>query len=237
MHSSRFTNTILRNLSEDAIERLSLRQVVLPRGRNLAQVGQRIDHLYFLEAGMGSMTTCFRNGAQVEVSTFGYESVVGVSALMGAKHSLNRIFMQLDGAGYSCPLVAARSEFQFNPSFHDLLLRYVQAQLTLSMQNAACNTTHSYEQRLARWLLICSDRSQLSRMELAQEYVSEMLGSTRSTVSIAANHLKEKGAIGYSRGTIIITDRKLLEEESCECYSVVRSHLNNITEFDTDFIT
>jgi CRP-like cAMP-binding protein len=94
---------------------------------------------------------------------------------------------------------------------------------------------HSYEQRLARWLLICCDRAQTTHLEMAQEFVSEMLGSTRSTVSIAAGRLKAKGLIDYRRGSIQILDPVGLERETCECYRVVRTHLENLASFDTGF--
>lgn len=232
-----FTNTLLKRLPASTVARLNIRRVELPRGRDLAVIGERIQHLYFLERGIGSMTTCFENGAQVEVSMFGYESVVGVSALMGAKQSLNRVFMQLAGFGYACTVPAALSEFENNGHFRGLMLRFVQAQLTLAMQNAACNSSHTYEQRLARWLLICSERAAQDTLELPQEFVAEMLGSTRSTVSIAAAHLKAKGLIDYSRGHLRLIDKRGLEVESCECYRVVRNHLESFEEFDTGFVT
>ncbi len=112
----------------------------------------------------------------------------------------------------------------------------MQAQLTISTQNAACNATHTYEQRLARWLLICSDRANLDTLPMAQEFVSEMLGSTRSTVSIAAGHLKARGLIDYRRGAIVLLQREGLEKEACECYRVVRNYLKSLDAFDTDFV-
>jgi len=111
----------------------------------------------------------------------------------------------------------------------------VQAQLTLSTQNAACNASHTYDQRLARWLLICADRAKKDDLEMAQEFVSQMLGSTRSTVSIAAAHLKAKGLIDYNRGSIRLLRKDGLEAEACECYRVVRDHLENFLNFDTGF--
>ena len=235
MHAGPFTNTLLRHMDSETIGRLHLREIDLPLRYELEAPGKGIDHIYFVEAGIGSMTTCFENGAQVETSMFGYESAVGVSALMGTKHSLNRIFMQLAGHGYASPFRAAQEEFRRSGEFQFLALRYVQAQLTLSTQNAACNAMHTYEQRLARWLLICCDRAKQQNLEMAQEFVSQMLGSTRSTVSIAAAHLKAKGLIDYRRGAIQILDIKGLETESCECYRVVREHLENFADFDTGF--
>lgn len=235
MHAGPFRNTVLRHLDAATIARLELRPVHLELKRDLEIPGQTIENMYFLEEGIGSMTAVFEDGAQVEVSMFGYESAVGVSALMGTKHSLNRIFMQLAGRGFSCPIGTARQEFARGGKFQALALRYVQTQLTQSMQNAACNALHSHEQRLAKWLLICCDRAHTDTLEVAQEFVSMMLGSTRSTVSIAAHAFKEQGLIDYSRGKVKVLKADLLEREACECYRVVRDHLENLAEFDTGF--
>ena len=181
MSESPYQNKVLQHMPPDMIARLHLRRVELPARHEIEVPGEDIDNLIFLEEGIGSMTTAFENGVQVETSMFGYESIIGVSALMGVKHSLNRIFMQLAGYGYACSVQDAKAEFEKNGIFERLALRYVQAQLTLATQNAACNSTHTYEQRLARWLLICSDRAKRDSLDMAQEFLSEMLGSTRST--------------------------------------------------------
>ncbi len=230
MQRSPYKNTLLQLLDPASLSRLQLQKLQLPVGQDLEKPGEPIRHLYFLEQGIGSMTTCFENGIQVETSMFGYESVIGVTALIGTKTSLNRIFMQLGGSGYASPLSAALAEFALGGMFQKLTLRYVQAQLTLSTQNAACNATHTYEQRLARWLLICSDRAQQDTLDLAQEFVSQMLGSTRSTVSIAAAHLKAKGLIDYRRGVIYLLNKEGLEAEACECYRVVRDYLKKFSD-------
>lgn len=96
------------------------------------------------------MTTIFTDGSQVEVGLFGFESVIGISALMGTKKSLNRIYMQNSGHGFTSPIDVARVEFSRNQRFQFLALRYVQAQLTQATQSAGCNARHSIEQRLAR---------------------------------------------------------------------------------------
>ena len=235
MNSTAFANTVLQHLDLDSIERLQLHPEKFPLRHNLQSPGKTIDHIYFVEAGIGSMTAVFRDGCQVEVGMFGYESVVGVSALMGAKKSLNHVFMQLGGYGYSSSLAAAKAEFKRNENFHDLTLRYVQAQLTQTAQSAACNATHDHAQRLARWLLICADRANTDTLAVSQEFLAEMLGSKRTTVTMSAGILKGKGLIEYSRGRIHIRDLKGLEAEACECYLVVKDHLNNFAEFDTGF--
>ena len=235
MPTGPFRNVLLNHMASDVISRLQLRRLELPIKYELEVPGEGIDSIFFVEQGIGSMTTCFDDGVQVETSMFGYESAVGVSALMGTKHSLNRIFMQLAGYGYASPIRAAQTEFQRGGIFQTLTLRYVQAQLTQSTQNAACNATHTYEQRLARWLLICADRAKQDDLEMAQEFVAEMLGSTRSTVSIAAAHLKAKGLIDYHRGKIQLLKKDQLEAEACECYRVVRNHLEAYAHFDSGF--
>lgn len=230
-----FFNTLLAHLSPDVIERLHLRKVELPLRQDLEVPGRQIKNLYFVEQGIGSMTTVFEDGFEVEVSMFGYESAVGISALMGTKHSLNRVFMQLPGHGFASDLRSADQEFARHGEFHRLALRYVQAQLTQATQSAACNVHHNHEQRFARWILICSDRARQDTMALSQEFLAEMLGSARPTVTATARALKAKGLITYSRGTLQILDREGLERRACECYKVVKEHLENFAEFDTGF--
>ena len=143
--------------------------------------------------------------------------------------------MQLGGYGFASPLEAAHEEFDRRGEFHRLALRYVQAQLTQATQSAACNAHHNHEQRLARWVLICSDRAQQDVLALSQEFLADMLGSARPTVTITARILKSKGLITYSRGTLRILDRQGLEKQACECYQVVKTHLESYADFDTAF--
>ena len=156
---------MLRHLDASTIARLQLRRVDLALNNTLEMQGQAIESLYFLEEGIGSMTAIIEDGAQVEVSMFGYESVIGVSALMGTRHSLNRVFMQLPGYGFASSLQVAGREFAQGDKFQDLALRYFQTQLIQSMQSAACNALHSHEQRLAKWIVICSDRARTNTLK------------------------------------------------------------------------
>jgi|ERR1035437_6241996 CRP-like cAMP-binding protein len=228
-----FKNSILKALDADTVRRLSLRPVKFEVMREIEYPGIPINHLYFLEEGMASMTTTFGDGAQVEVGMFGYESVIGVSALMGTKRSLNRVYTQIAGHGYSCRVEAARSEFGLGGDFNKLTLRYVQAQLVQAMQSAGCNAQHNFEQRLARWLLICADRAHTNAFKMSHEFLAQMLGGSRPTVTVTAGILKEKGLIKYSRGKIQILDVARLTKAACECYSVIKHHLDSYTEFDT----
>ena len=233
MRTSDIKNTLLKALDGDIIERLRLQPVKFELKHEIENPGDLIDNLYFLEEGMASMTTTFKDGSQVEVGMFGYESVIGVSALMGTKKSLNRVYTQIAGHGYSCRVDDARKEFRLGGAFQALVLRYVQAQLVQAMQSAGCNAKHNFEQRLARWLLICADRAHTDRFKISHEFLADMLGGRRPTISTTAAILRRKGLIEYTRGEIHILDIPGLTKVSCECYLIIKNHLDNYTEFDT----
>ncbi len=228
-----FKNAILKALQPDVIERLKLRHVTFEMKHELEFPGKPIENLFFVEEGMASLTTTFRDGSQVEVGMFGYESIVGVSALMGTRQSLNRVYTQIAGEGYACRVETARLEFARGETFQALALRYVQAQLVQAMQSAGCNAKHEVEARLSRWLLLCADRAHTNRFAMSQEFLSEMLGISRPSVSTAASMLKEEGLIEYTRGTIFIPDTPALERRACECYHTIKDHLDNLAEFDS----
>jgi CRP-like cAMP-binding protein len=233
LRANEFKNTLLKALGEDIIERLRLHPIRFDLKHEIENPGAPIDRLYFLEEGMASMTTTFKDGSQIEVGMFGYESVIGVSVLMGTKKSLNRVYTQIAGHGYFCHVEDARREFRLGGHFQFLALRYVQAQLVQAMQSAGCNAKHNFEQRLARWLLICADRAHIDRFKISHEFLADMLGGRRPTISTTAAILKRKGLIEYTRGEIRILDVPGLMKASCECYLIIKSHLDNYTEFDT----
>jgi CRP-like cAMP-binding protein len=230
-----YRNTILRHLSQEVIDRLELTRVNLPVDREIEYPGNEIKSLIFIEKGIGSMTTTFKDGTQVEVALAGYESVLGASALLGTHHSLNRVYMQIGGYGYSTRKVIAAEEFQRNGDFHRLVLRYTQAQFVQCAQTAGCNARHSVQQRLARWLLLVHDRMEGDELPLSQEYIAHMLGVQRTSVTEQAGKLQKAGLIRYSRGKIQILDQEKLERKACECYKIVRDHLSNYVDSDLGF--
>ena len=233
MRTSNFENTLLKALDGEIIERLRLQPIKFELKHEIENPGDPIDNIYFLEEGMASMTTTFKDESQVEVGMFGYESVIGVSALMGTKKSLNRVYTQIAGHGYSCLVEDASREFRLGSHFQSLALRYVQAQLVQAMQSAGCNAKHNFEQRLARWLLLCADRVHTDTFKISHEFLADMLGVRRPTVSTTAGILRRKGLIEYTRGEIRILDVAGLTKTSCECYMNIKDYLDNYTRFDT----
>jgi CRP-like cAMP-binding protein len=233
LRTSSFKNTLLKALDGDIVERLRLQPVKFELKHEIEYPGDLIDRLYFLEEGMASITTTFKDGSQVEVGMFGYESVIGISALMGTKKSLNRVYTQIAGHGYTCHVEDARREFDLGGDFQTLALCYVQAQLLQAMQSAGCNAKHTVEQRLARWLLICGERTQVDTFKISQAFLADMLGGGRPTITTTAGILKRKGLIEYTRGEIRILDVPGLTKTSCECYLTIKNYLDNYTKFDT----
>ena len=232
-----YVNSLLRTLPHAVVDRLHLEKVNFELRHEIEYPGKPIHYLYFVESGMASMTTTFTDGEQVEVGMFGFESIIGISALMGTRQSLNRVYTQIAGSGFRTPIVRARSEFQRGEEFQYLSLRYVQAQLLQAMQSAGCNAKHEVNQRLARWLLLCADRVQSTTFLLSQEFLGDMLGVRRTSVTMAALALRQAGLISYSRGRITLLDIPGLKSVSCECYRVIKDHLDSYTEFDTAFVS
>ena len=137
------------------------------------------------------------------------------------------------GWGYACEYEVADAEYHRSELFQTLVLRYVQAQLVQAIQSAACNAVHNFEQRLSRWLLITVDRADSDQFFMSQEFQSHMLGVARPTVTLAAGQLKKEKLMEYARGKITILDRKGLESRACECFQVIKGHLDNLQSFDT----
>ena len=227
-----FTNGLLHRFDSETISRLELRHVELPINREIEYPGRPIEHLFFLEDGIASMTTTFKDGFEVEVALAGTEAILGASVLMGTRRSLNRVYMQVAGHGYVMPVAVAAAEFKRCGIFQDLTLRYLQAQFIQSAQTAGCNAHHTVEQRLSRWLLLCADRNEGRILPLSHEFLADMIGAKRSTVTIAAIHLQALGLIKYTRGKIQLLEIEGLEKLSCECYGAVREHLTNLANYD-----
>lgn len=235
MPTVKFKNTVLNYLPARSIDRLHLSPIKLDRNYEIESPGSEIRKLYFLEEGVGSMTAMFRDGFQVEVSLFGNEAIIGASALIGTRRSLNNIYMQIPGYGFVCSVKSGAEEFLRREEFHDIILRYVQAQLVQTAQTAGCNARHRADRRMARWLLLCADRVYSSELGLTHEFLGHMIGVRRATVSATAEDLQDRGLIDYRRGRIRILDRPGLERVACECYRVVRDHLENYQQTVTAF--
>ena len=218
------SNRILNALSSAEYERLdsSLEPVELRAGDVLYHPDEPITHLYFPNRGTVSVVSVFAEGGMVEVGMVGNEGMFGVSVLLGSITSPLMAQVQLPGDALRIRADVLKQEFKKCGALHDIILRYTQAYIIQIAQGAACNRVHPIEGRVAKWLLMCQDRTHSSDLALTHEFIAQMLGIRRAGVTEAANQLKEAGLISYQRGHIRILDRAGLEAFSCECYPLVK---------------
>jgi CRP-like cAMP-binding protein len=226
--AQQFKNRVLAALPQDEIDRLAphLTAVILPT-RTLLLDGHA-DHAYFLEEGLASVVLTLSDGATVEVGVIGIDGVVGLPILMGDTTMPGQTFIQVEGSGYRIPAARLKEEFERPGQLRTRLQKYVLGHLVQSSQNAACNRLHTISERLARWLLACHDRLQSDRMTVTHEFLGQMLGAPRTTVTLAAGMLHHSGLIDYTRGHVTITNRQGLEDVACECYQTVRNEFRRL---------
>ena len=218
-------NRLLAALPHDALSclRPHLKPVSLSRGRVLCEADEPLERIYFVEVGAVSLVTVFENGTTAEMATVGSEGMVGIGILLGGEHALGRYVVPVSGFAHAIEASRLRSALRANPELRAACETYAQAFVAHLLQNVACNAAHRVEQRCARWLLMCADQTENDTFELTQEYLAEMLGVRRSTVTVVAGTLQQAGLIHYRRGAITILDRPGLEATVCECYRIVRN--------------
>lgn len=218
-----YKNRILASLPAADIQRLvpHLTPMALKRNQTLHDLGAKVQTIYFPEDAICSIVVNLKNGTTVEVGVIGRDGFIGLPGILGSGHSTNRSFIQLPGSGFSVKASLLRAQFEESKEFRTCLLRGVQGYLIQTAQTAACNRVHELEERLARWLLMCHDRMRRDDLPITHEFLAMMLGTRRSSVTVAAGMLSKAGLIEYSRGKVRIQDRKVLERAACECYSVV----------------
>ena len=218
-------NRLLAALPHDILSSLRrhLKPVSLPRGRVLCEADEPLRRVYFLESGAVSLVTVFEDGSTAEMATVGREGVVGIGTLLGGEHALGRYVVPVPGMALAIEASRFQSELRGSPQLRTACEAYTQAFVGHLLQNVACNAAHRVEQRCARWLLMCGDQTEDDTFELTQEYLAEMLGVRRSTVTVVAGSLQQAGLIRYRRGAITVLDRRGLEAAACECYRIVRA--------------
>ena len=208
-------------LKRGAIVKIALRH-------RIYDAEQTIDEVYFPVDCVLSVVARMKDGSQIEVGTIGREGMSAFPLLMGASSTANVCYCQVRGRAIKIPASVFRELTATDPSFRQLLDRYLQAYVNMLGQLAACNRLHTVYERCARWLLMTRDRVDVDEIPLTQEFLAMMLGTGQSGVAIAAATLQHAGFIKYSRGTIKIRDRSGLENAVCECYQVARDQFDGL---------
>lgn len=217
-------NGVLAALPPGDLARLRprLEPVTLEPRQILYRAHVPISGVYFLESGLVSLVARLERGGAIEIGIIGREGMVGLPLALGAESSPDEALVQVKCRALRLGAEEFRQELDRSPALLALLLRYECAFRAQVAQTAACNGRHDVEQRLARWLLMASDRLEANDLPLTQELLSTMLGVRRASVTGAVRILQRSGAIGFVRGRIAILDRQELERTSCECFAAVR---------------
>lgn len=224
-------NHILRTLSPGERDGLLAegQPVTMSHGEILLDTGDPIEYLYFPETLMVSVVTSTASGQLAEAGVIGWEGFAGVEALLGRPAAINRCLIQLPGTGTRIKIDRAKQEFERGGAFNHAVLAFARVLMVQMSQTVLCNRLHLAEQRLAKWFLMCHDRSDKDKMDITHEFAALMLGSSRVSVSQAASQIQERGLIEYKRGRVTVLDREELEKFSCECYQRIKSEYDLFT--------
>jgi CRP-like cAMP-binding protein len=216
-------NKLLSSLPRDQFDLLSPHLVTqsLAQGLVLMEAGDEFDYVYFPHYGMLSLLAVLKDGKAIETATVGCEGVVGAMAGFGLYKSLVRVVVQIPIGVTIISATQFRKAAAGSDAIRNLCVQYNEVLLSQARVTAACNALHVIEARFCRWLLQSADRAGSSTVNLTQEFLAEMLGVRRTSVTEVASKIQSYGAINYSRGVINILDRPALEKMSCECYQTL----------------
>jgi CRP-like cAMP-binding protein len=224
------SNVLVDALPEESRRKL-LKQVTrvnVPIRTSLYEPGDPPKFAHFLTSGIASVVTTMGDGSTTEVGTMGREGVPQALHLLGESHFPTRCFMQIGGTCLRMEFGVLQRLFHADEALRRIFLAYAQYQSLMLSQVAGCNRLHDVSGRLARWLLMIQDRTGNRLLKLTQEFLAQMIGSQRTTVSEVAGGLQDRGLIEYARGSIKILDRIGLENASCECYPITRNLLADV---------
>jgi CRP-like cAMP-binding protein len=230
------SNLILESLPAPLKAQLlaHLQPVILPIGTVLTSPGEQPRFAHFMTSGIAAVVTLMSNGVGAEVGLIGHEGLVEAVNLLGPAVSPTTAFIHSAGTALRMPFSELRERFvKHDGPLVQRVLECAQSHSFILCQLAACHGLHQIEERLARWLLMVCDRLESNRFDLTQEFVAEMLGARRTSVTLAAGVLQRSGLIEYRRGHIHIVDREGMERVACECYPIVRRLVANLYVRDT----
>ena len=208
--------------NEFELMRSDLTYIDLPHHLSLHEPTQKIEFVYFPNRGMVSQVVVTKDGRTVEVGVVGSEGYVGAGLAVGLSRSSVREIIQIAGDGFRMMGSALERILRSAPQLQVILNRHTGLQGMQVAQTAACNRLHDIEQRLSRWLLMTQDRVDSGTLPITHDFIATMMGTDRSTVSVAASALQKRGIIDYLRGAVKIVNSRKLEKSACECYGVIQ---------------
>lgn len=223
-------NLLLANLPSVDFDLLRphLKTAELAHQSVLYEPGDIVSKIYFPHAAVISLVVTLTTGEMVEAAMVGRDGMVGALAAFDGPTSVSRMLVQVQGAASMIEAEQFRRVAERSEALRKTIARHEQALFAQTQQAVACNVTHPIETRMARWLLRARDLSGKDVLPLTQEFLAEMLGVRRSSVSVVAHTLQQAGLIKYRRGLIQIVDLEGLQEASCECYETVKGHYDRL---------
>ncbi len=227
---NRNENRLLAILPTEEYERLlpHMESIFLPLKQILYEMNEPIEYVYFPKNGIVSLVTIMEDGATAEIATVGNEGMIGVPVFLGADQIPGQAFSQVPGESMRMKAQEFKTFVTPGSPLYKILQRYTQTLFNQIAQSAACNCLHSIEKRFCRWLLMTRDRVQSDEFLLTQEFLAQMLGVRRASVSEVASIFQKAGMISYRRGQMRILDRTALEAASCECYAKVKQEFERL---------
>jgi CRP-like cAMP-binding protein len=230
-------NTILGALPDEEFARIepNLRAVSLPRDTVLERPDEIIEHVYFPVAGVASMIAIGADGESVDTTMVGREGMTGLAVFLGTGQMPVMAMVQVPLAGYELPAAQLRAELERGGRLVNLLQRYTQVVMVSMAQLILCNRVHRLDQRAARWLLQVDERVDEAPFNVTQEFLAQMIGTQRSSISLALSQFKDEGSIRYSRGRIVIVDRERLLTRACVCIGVMHSEERRLRDTTEEF--
>ncbi len=223
-------NRLLADLPSGEYDRLRshLQKVSLPLKEILYEANGPIPHVFFPLHGVVSLVILMDGNVSLEVGTIGNEGMVGTPVFLGSGSSPTRAISQVPGEALRMETKAFQEEMRRRGRLYGLVQRYTQAMINQISQSTVCNHWHTVQKRMCRWLLLSHDRVGVDEFSLTHEFLAQMLGVRRPTVTTVAGTLQRAGLIRYHRGKLTVLDRKGLEAASCECYEVVAKELDRL---------
>jgi CRP-like cAMP-binding protein len=223
-------NRLLAALEPDDFACLErhLQIVNLEQDEVLHEAGDTFRYAYFPHDTVVALVAVLKDGRSAEMAVYGHEGVIGLVGTMATRQSFGRYVVQAPGTASRIDVECMREVISSRPKVLQLILRFGEAMMTRILQNVACNAVHSVEARCCRWILSIHDRLGRDTLPLTHEFLADMLGVQRSTVSTVTGALQRTGLIRQGRGLITVTDRGGLEAATCECYGTVRRRFERL---------
>src|SRR5436853_7738080 len=227
---SQSVNKLLNSLKPDAFERVAkkLTRVKLRPKEVVYKPNEPIDHVLFPENAVVCLMTVMANGDTIEAATVGREGATWISASVGAPSMPCETIVVIEGSGLRLPIADLDRELKNNGHLRDVLTEYSHALLVASMRTSACNGLHGLQERCARWILMTLDRVDSDRFAVTKEFLAQLLGTNRPTVSVLVSTLEKAGILNSEGRTVTLADRDQLKEAACECYDIIRKTYDRV---------